>query len=234
MPESAIRLAAHGACRALTEIAAELFPRAAGALPRRRVAAGGTLYREGDSTEHLFLVESGTLRTERVAPNGDLVLLSSHGEGDLVGELCFCEVRARQERAVAVDDAELLVLGVDQMIDLAARDRETLVAMMELLCHRVDVARRRLGELGFDSGERRIGLRILDIALAEGTLVERGVRAIVRRPSQAALASAAFVSREFANRVLGELRREGFLAFERSGPMTVYVDRLAAHLARES
>ena len=228
-----IRLAAHGGCRALTEIAVELFPRA-GALSRKRVAGGGTLYREGDSTDHLFLVETGTLRTERVSPSGEVVLLSSHGVGDLVGELCFCEVRVRQERAVAISDAQLLVLGIDEVIDLAGRDREALVATMELLCHRVDVARRRLGELGFDSGERRVALRILDVALSEGTLLEVGVRVIVRRPSQAALASAAFVSREFANRVLGELRSGGLLAFERSGPMTVYVDRLAAHLARES
>lgn len=234
MVELPLRFSAHGACRALTEIAAELFPRARGELPRRRVGAGQALYRQGDPTERVFLVEIGTLRTESTGPSGAPVLLASHGPGDLVGELCFCEVRARQERAVAIENAEVLVLGADEIVELASRDREALVAVLELMCHRVDVARRRLGELGFESGERRIGLRILDLALSEGTLVERGVRAIVRRPSQAALASAAFVSREFANRVLGELRREGFLAFERSGPMTVYVDRLAAHLARES
>jgi hypothetical protein len=76
------------------------------------------------------------------------------------------------------------------MFDLAARDREVLVVMMDLLCHRVDVARRRRCELGFDSGEPRTAMRILDVALSKWS--------------------------------------------ERSGPMTVYVDHLAAHLARES
>ena len=234
MGELPLRFSAHGACRALTEIAAELFPRARGELPRRRVGAGQALYREGDGTGRVFLIETGTLRTERTGPSGDSVLLASHGPGDLVGELCFCEVRARQERAVVIEAAEVLVLGADEIVGLASRDREALVAVLELLCHRVDVARRRLGELGFDSGERRVAMRLLDLALTEGTAVEPSVRAIVRRPSQAVLASAAFVSREFANRVLGELRAAGVIAFERSGPLTVYIDRLEQHLARDA
>ncbi len=220
----------HGACRALTEVVAELFPAAAGRLPRRRVAAGETLYREGDGTDRLYLVESGLIRTERLGAGGEAVPFASLSGGDLVGELCFCTVRARQESAHAVRDAVLVVLSADDLVELASRDRDALIGVLEALCHRVDTARRHLGELGFESGERRVALRLLELARSEGMVVQPGVLALVDRPTQASLAAAAFVSREFANRVLNELRGAGLVAYERTGPVTAYETMLAAHL----
>lgn len=197
---------------------------------RRKFAPGSIVYDRGEATDHVFLVVSGTLRVEQIGPDGGAVFVTSHIADDLVGELCLCEVRLRQERAVAVVRAEVVVVRVEDLLDLAARDRDALVGLVEELCHRVDAARRRLGEVGFETGERRIALRVLELALVEGTAVQPGLRALVRRPSQAAIASAAFVSREFTNRVLGELRSLGLVAFERSGPMMVYVERLKTHL----
>jgi CRP-like cAMP-binding protein len=227
-----VHFSTHGSCRALTEVAAELLATRVGALPRRRIAAGRLLYRAGDPTDHVYVVSSGLLRTERMGPHGEAVLVDSHSRGDLVGELCFCQVRARQERAIAVDASVVVALSAVALVELAASERDTLVAVLEMLCHRVDVARRRLGELGFDSGKRRVALRLLELAMSEGVAAGLGVRAIVRRPSQASLAAAAFVSREFANRVLGDLRAKGLLAFERTGPITVYVARLEESLAK--
>jgi CRP-like cAMP-binding protein len=222
----------HGCCRALTEVAAELLATRVGGFPQRRVAAGRLLYRAGDPTDDVYVVSAGLLRTEQIGPDGEAVLVASHGRGDLVGELCLCQIRARQEQAVAVRESVVAVLSAAAVVDLAARERDTLVAVLEMLCHRVDIARRRLGELGFDSGQRRVALRLLDLATSEGVAVGPGLRAIVRRPSQASLAAAAFVSRELANRVLGDLRARGLVAFDRTGPITVHVARLEESLAK--
>lgn len=229
----ALDLKRHGACRALTETLVQAWPASfRAAVPARVVEAGAKLYARGGPTDVLFAIESGTVRTSITSPAGDDVLIASYGAGELVGELCFCEVRARQEDAVAVGRTRVIALGVPDLLDAVGRSPEAALAVLEALCHRVDAARRRLGEVGFEDGEHRVMLRVLDLAESEGVVVSPGVVAVARRPTQAAVAASAFVSREFANALLGRLREEGVIDFDRSGPMTVAVDRLRARLGR--
>jgi CRP/FNR family transcriptional regulator, dissimilatory nitrate respiration regulator len=62
---------------------ADLFP---GSPPTKIVAAGDTLFRQGDPAEAIYFVESGCLRLERTTPSGTLVVLHSARAGELLAE----------------------------------------------------------------------------------------------------------------------------------------------------
>src|SRR5512140_752014 len=106
----AIDLPSHQACRALTEGLSHVAPDLLGRGRARRLRAGETLYREGEATGSAWVVSRGRVRT---LASGRI---ESFGEGELVGELCFCSVRARQETATATQLTEVIEFAPGQLL----------------------------------------------------------------------------------------------------------------------
>jgi CRP-like cAMP-binding protein len=74
-------------------------------LSRRRVGAGKALFRQGESPEALYLVESGRLRVVVSERAGHERVLQFLGPGEIVGEAAFIAETPYVTSAIAVDDA---------------------------------------------------------------------------------------------------------------------------------
>lgn len=215
----------HQACRGLTEAIAQAAGELSRAGRRRKLKAGEQLYGEGGSTESAFLLTSGRLRT---LGRGRI---ESYGPGELVGELCFCAVRARQETAVATQACEVIELSATQLLR-ALRNSEALAkGLLEWYCERLGEARALAGEAQLASAAARVARRVLELAAAEG-IVDGEARVLVRRPTHAELGRGALVSRERVSAVLADLRSRGLVAYGRTGPLRVLLDKLRAELPR--
>ena len=61
--------------------------------------------REGEVGDELFVILEGTVRVERVEPDGSTRFLRTYGPGDHIGELAVLRERPRVATVVAEDGA---------------------------------------------------------------------------------------------------------------------------------
>jgi putative ABC transport system ATP-binding protein len=72
-----------------------------------RVPAGGVLFRQGEPGDLLYVVESGSMRMERTAPDGSVTVLAVVGPGQHFGEMAPLFDLPRSAAAVAAEDSVL-------------------------------------------------------------------------------------------------------------------------------
>jgi rhodanese-related sulfurtransferase len=96
-----------------------------GDLERRRFKAGEVITKEGsDSRGEAFLVHAGVVEVRRTF-DGDHRLLSTMGEGELIGELSLFREAPRSADLIAQTDVELLVIK-NERLDWLIRNRPLL------------------------------------------------------------------------------------------------------------
>lgn len=72
--------------------------------------AGETVFLEGATGEHAFVVDSGEIRIARRRASGEELTLAHLTRGDLFGELALIDDQPRSASATAVTDSELMTL----------------------------------------------------------------------------------------------------------------------------
>src|SRR6266850_5110157 len=96
-----------------------------GDLERRKFRAGEVIFREGgDANGEAFVIHSGVVEIRRMF-DGDHRLLSTMGEGELLGDMALFRHGARSADAIAQTDVELLVLK-NEKLDWLIRNRPQL------------------------------------------------------------------------------------------------------------
>jgi len=71
------------------------------------VPAGAVLFRQGEPGDLLYVVESGSMRMERTAPDGAVTVLAVVGPGQHFGEMAPLFDLPRSAAAVAGEDSVL-------------------------------------------------------------------------------------------------------------------------------
>jgi S1-C subfamily serine protease/rhodanese-related sulfurtransferase len=86
-----------------------------GDIERRRFAKGDIVFREGDDARgEAFVIHSGTVEVRRRIDGVDRVL-STMGEGELLGQIALFRRATRSADAVATSDVELLVINNERL-----------------------------------------------------------------------------------------------------------------------
>lgn len=225
-----LRLPDHAHCGALTGLVRSAAERLT-ALRPVPVRAGEVIYRQGDATERLFVVVSGLVRTSVLSRSGRAYVLADFGPGDAFGEVCFCEIRARQEQAVAAVDSLVLPVGPAELIGFAASGEKAVVELLEMFSHRLAETERRLEELALEGVRARIIGLLLRVAprdLEAGGFVE-----LAEVWTHDEIAARIPTTREQVTTVLGELRKRGAIDYGRGRAMRVRRERLEEMLSRD-
>jgi CRP-like cAMP-binding protein len=125
-----------GLFRGFSETGLQIF---AAVARERALAAGASLFAEGQPGASLFVVRSGTLRVLARGPDGDRELAQAR-EGDHVGALSLLAPGPRLVAVVAATDCELVEIGA---ADFARLQPDKPKACLKLaLAIAADVARR--------------------------------------------------------------------------------------------
>ncbi len=173
-----------------------------------QIAAGGVLYRPGQSAG-LHLVVDGLVRVSMVSEEGRQVTVRYARRGDLLG-LPVIVSGAAPVYAQAVTDAVAVATRPGVLPQLARRDPRVGTWMADELAVRVDGLLQELAMNAFWPVRRRLGRHLLDLA----TEHQQGELLLVRASHQE-LADAVGTVREVVARTLAALRADGLIA---SGP----------------
>src|SRR5580692_2836696 len=111
-----------------------LFPRFG-----REFRAGEVLFREGESGEEMFVIQSGVVRiTKHVG--GEERPLATLGRGEFVGEMAILNEKPRTATATVVEDAKLLVIGAKTLEMMISKNSEIALRLIKKLARRLDSA----------------------------------------------------------------------------------------------
>lgn len=92
-----------------------------------KVAAGESLFREGDTGDQMYVVAAGKIR---LSINGEL--LDEESMGGVVGELALIDKAPRSATAIASEDSVLIPLGMPEFTALVRRQPGFAIHIMKI------------------------------------------------------------------------------------------------------
>jgi CRP/FNR family transcriptional regulator len=122
--------------------------------------AGETVFLEGDSGEHAYVVDSGEIRIARQHETGEELTLTHLKRGELFGELALIDWQPRSASALAVTDSELMTLDRETFQDQLRTNPDHCLQLFRVFSQRV----RAMDELAMVLAFAPAGQR-LDFAL---------------------------------------------------------------------
>jgi CRP-like cAMP-binding protein len=199
-----------------------------------RVPAGQPLLHEQDDGQVLFVFRSGIAKVRSIDVEGQEVVLSLMGPGDLCGEMAILHGGRRTADVVCLTDCEVLMLRALPFRDLLHGDARLAIALARLESQRLQRLNRR-----FLRRESRAMVRMLEVLadLACRTALEAPATAPIPALPQRELAALSGLARETASRTLTRLRKQGLVEPLPAGALRLVVpagkglDNLAAWVA---
>ena len=192
-------------------------------LLRDRIAApfaeGAVVYELGETQRALWFVRSGVVRIGTITTDGREIIYDVRKEGDVVGELCAFEP-VRRDRAVVVEQADLIAVELNEALDALAHNPAALQDLVAVFGGALAEAYDQLSSLAHDDLMGRLlkTLRSLANKLGEshGELIE-----IATYLTQDELAQMVKARRERVSTALNLLRQRGVIEYSPRGRLRV-------------
>lgn len=208
---------------------AALDPEAAAALRAAtnvvRLAKGGTLFREGDPGDRLYVVEEGKIKLGTASADGRDALLAVIGPGEMIGELSLFDPGPRAATATALTDVVAREVGHDALRPWLSGRPEVAEALLTALAQRLRRTNEAMSDLVFSDVPGRVAKALLDLGERFGVPVEGGV-SVTHDMTQEELAQLVGASRETVNKALADFAARGWIRLESRSVVLIDNERL--------
>src|SRR4051794_14811782 len=136
------------------------------ALARRRAfTRNEVICHEGDPADSLHLVEDGHLAVHGSLPSGATATFTILSSGDYFGEIALLRADHRRTATVtALEPSRTMVVAASAFDALCRRNPAIERVVSALLADRIDILSRRLVETMYESLDRRVYRRLLELA----------------------------------------------------------------------
>jgi CRP/FNR family transcriptional regulator, cyclic AMP receptor protein len=193
-----------------------------------RYGKGEVIFREGETAERLFLIDSGRVKLSIASPTGQELLIGVLGRGQIFGELEIIDRGPRAMDARAMEEALLYALPADQLWNMLENRASLARRLLELMARRLRRADQTSQDLVFFDAPTRLARRLLQLAEDHGHplgLGEESVRIAVR-VTQEELAQMIGVTRESANRLVASFTERGWIDWNDGYPIILLPEAL--------
>jgi CRP/FNR family cyclic AMP-dependent transcriptional regulator len=189
--------------------------RAISALARTKTYdEGQQIFSQGDAGGPMFAVLSGHLKVIVAGVDGNDVVFTVMGRGEVFGELSVLDGAPRSASIVAMTRTEVLVLDREPFLAFVRASPDTSIKLLKILAARI----RRLSDereqmVSLDVAAR-LAKRLTQMVAEYGEPVSDGTLRISIRISQRDLGAWIGTTRETVNKFLKRWSRQGLLRFE--------------------
>lgn len=137
--------------------------------------AGEVLFREGESGEEMFVIQSGLVRISKRVGHEDRPL-ATLGRGDFLGEMAILNEKPRTATATVIEDAKCLVIGARTLETMISKNSEIALRLIKKLSHRLDAADELVQILLNPDPEARVMLGLKRHAESFGEETDTGIK----------------------------------------------------------
>jgi len=197
---------------------------------RVRISKGQSLYAPGDPVNAIYGVRSGFLKLQVESESGDVQITGFPMPGELLGMDGLME-GLHQSRAIALEDAELCVIRLEQVDDLARRLPSLHNQMRVLLSRELSRSQRMLLALGCTTAECRLIGFLLNLSERLARL-GYSPNEFLLRMSRAEVGNYLGMTLETVSRLFSRLAREGLIKVQHRSIKILDLESLNRRLAQ--
>jgi CRP-like cAMP-binding protein/tetratricopeptide (TPR) repeat protein len=193
--------------------------------------AGSVLYRAGDDTSQVMIIDSGWVKVSvRDGSDTGEKILAVRGQGDVIGERAALTTQVRSATVTALDEVSAMVVPADRFGEFLRGHPRAAEVLQRQVKERQEEDRARLFPGERASAERRLAWLLFDLAQRRGGYRHGATAAFTLPMSQQELADWAGTTADAVGRFLRSWRERGIIVRgERSRRLTVVdLDGLAA------
>lgn len=178
-------------------------------------AKGQVIYDIADESQMLFFLQSGFVKIGTVTEDGHELIYDVRKGGDIVGELCVSEY-PRQDRAVTLEQTELVAVPLDDVLEIVRGDRNLLRQLLQVFCNSLSDAYDQLNSVAFNDTVHRLVRVLVKLGTQLGHGSGQGTE-ISTYLSQEEIAQMIAVRRERVSTAMNFLRNHGMVDYTRRG-----------------
>lgn len=142
---------------------------------RRRFAEGDVLLRQGDPSDHVFVLLSGWVRVYSIYPDGQEIMVALRGTGDAIGELAALHGWDRTANVQALTPVDVVQLLRHQLVECLHARPTVAVAMIKQMSIRLRELNTILTDVTTLDVSRRVATYLLRLAGQHGTTGPAGL-----------------------------------------------------------
>jgi CRP/FNR family cyclic AMP-dependent transcriptional regulator len=196
------------------------------------LATGAHVFRKGDDSRSLYVIERGRVKIAATSADGREVALNLLGADEVFGEVALADGGPRTADAVACEPVRLLAFDRAELTPFLESEPKVMLRMLAALARRVRWVSGALEDSVFLPLPTRMAKRLMFLNAHFGVSSAAGRRLTVSLP-QRELASHMNVTRETVNRLIQDWREEGLIAVDRGVFVLKDIPRLAELAGRE-
>lgn len=177
---------------------------------RKRIPKNAILLNQGDTTDSLYIILSGKVKTIIEDENGKEIILSISGVGEYFGEMAMIDEEPRSATIMTKEPTEVMIFTRPVVRQILAEHLDTAFSLLRGLTHRLREANKQIESLAFMDVYGRVSRLFNDQSDAiNGEWV-------VNEPlTHQEIANMVGASREMVTRIMRELTDGGYLSTEK-------------------
>jgi CRP/FNR family transcriptional regulator/CRP/FNR family cyclic AMP-dependent transcriptional regulator len=178
------------------------------------------IFHRNDPGVALYVIVNGKIKIHNETPDGGDAIIAILNDGEFFGELAVLDGEERSADATTLEPTEMLMLTKDDFHDIIHRNPRISVRILATLAGRLRRTTNAFLAYSTLDVNGRLALQLLRLAEQNGIVTGNGVR-IDLRLTQTDLGSLVGASRESVNKVMGFFRRQGYVAVDDRGQITL-------------
>ncbi|MGS2777889.1 Crp/Fnr family transcriptional regulator [Robertmurraya sp. GLU-23] len=187
----------------------------------RKIEKGNYLFQEGQKAEELFIVIKGKIQISKMVPDGRELTIRMCSTGELIGEIpLFCASPKYMLDAKIVEDGEVAVIHKDDLEEKLSTDHSLSLQFMKWLNGQLLRNQTKFRDLILHGKKGALYSTLIRLCNSYGIVREQGI--VIDQPlTNQEIANFCGTSREVANRLLSELRKNNIISIDK-GIITIH------------
>ena len=194
-----------------------------------RLAARERLFHKGDEGSQVYVVIRGRLKALTTSDEGDDVVFSILGEGEVFGEIALLGRPQRTATVTAITACDLLVIDRRDFLQFLRDHPEASIELLAVLAERLKHVSELVEDTLFLNLPVRLAKKLVHLARSFGQRASDGVR-IDLKLSQEEWGDLVGATRESINKLLREWTESGLITLEQ-GYVVIHRPRELEQLA---
>lgn len=187
---------------------------------RRRVTKGETVFRMGDPSESLYIVNRGSLKVYVLSREGREQILYFLKEGEFLGDVHLLKTGTFDYEATALEDTHLCVIHKQDFDRLILERPEIAIKLLAYAHDRIADLEELIQTLTTNDADARLASLLISLATSSGTQTEEGIE-VALTISREDMARYIGLTRETISRKLGQFASAGILYFKDNKHMVI-------------
>lgn len=174
------------------------------------------VFMEGEKREAVYFISSGVLKAYKIDEDGNEQVISLLHPGDMFPHVGFFDNSPYPATVEVVQEAELLVIRIDDFDELLMRQPQIAIKVMKIMGQKILALQERVQDFISKDVQHRIIHSLVRLAADHGEKTAKGIYIDIPITNQD-FANMVGTSRESINRILNQFKKERLLTADRQG-----------------